>query len=117
MKADVEIGYTKWNDLSKHLEGCGVPKEKKFKCNYENCNAAYIHQDNLKQDTATEHRKQFLYHCKKCQKGFTSSPLATAHRKICYPDKLKSDHTVEDTENKGDETKEDEPTEDDPKDT
>ena len=79
MKADVEIGYTKQNDLSKHLEGCGVPKEKKFKCNYENCNAAYIHQDNLKQHIATEHTKQFLYHCKKCQKGFTSSPLATAH--------------------------------------
>ena len=117
MKADVEIGYTKRNDLSKHLEGCGVPKEKKFKCNYENCNAAYIRQEYLKQHIATEHTKQFLYHCKKCQKGFTSSPLATAHRKICYPDKPKSDHTVEDTENKGDETKEDEPTEDDPKDT
>ena len=112
MKADVEIGYTKRNDLSKHLEGCGVPKEKKFKCNYENCNAAYIHQDNLKQHIAIEHTKQFLYHCKKCQKGFTLSPLATAHRKICYPDKPKPDHTVEDTENpenKGDETKEDEP--------
>ena len=82
---------------------------KKFKCNYENCTSAYIRQDNLKQHIATEHTKQFLYHCKKCQKGFTSSPLAIAHRKICYPEKPKSDHTAEDNE---DETKENEPNKD-----
>ena len=98
MKVGVETGYTKCNNLTKHLEGCGTPKEKKHKCTYPDCKSAYIRPDNLKQHIATEHTKEFLYHCKKCKKGFTSSPLATAHRKICFPDNPKADHIDEDKE-------------------
>ena len=38
----VETGYPKRNDLVKHLTSCGMEKEKKHKCEYENCNAAYV---------------------------------------------------------------------------
>ena len=98
MKQGVETGYTKRNDLNKHLEGCGSVKEKKYKCTYENCNHSYIRPDNLKQHIATVHTKQILYTCKKCNKGFTSSPEATAHRKICFPDKPDTGHVNEEAE-------------------
>ena len=96
MKKDVLTGYTKRNDLSIHLQSCGKEKEKKFKCDYKDCKASYVRSDNLKQHIAKEHTKKILYTCKKCDKGFYTSPEATAHRKICYPEKPDDDHTVED---------------------
>ena len=82
MDKGVETRYTKRNNLAKHLLGCGGTKEKKFKCTYEKCNAAYIRQDNLKQHIAIQHTHVFLYKCKKCGNQFHTSPEATAHRKI-----------------------------------
>ena len=40
---------------------------------------------NLRQHVARDHTKEVLYTCKKCGKGFFTSPEATAHRKLCYP--------------------------------
>ena len=40
---------------------------------------------NLRQHIARDHTKEFLYTCQKCNKGFYTSPEATAHRKLCYP--------------------------------
>ena len=97
MDRGVETGYTKHNDLSIHLESCCLAKEKKHKCTYEGCKASYVRFDNLKQHISKEHTKQYLYTCKKCNKGFFTSPEATAHRKMCYTAKPADDHMEEDT--------------------
>ena len=97
MEKGVETGYTKRNDLVKHLTGCGLTRNKKYKCEYENCNAAYLRPDNLKQHIAQAHTKKFLYFCKKCNKGFCTSPEASNHCKLCYPEKPDTDHTSEET--------------------
>ena len=104
MKKGVESGYTKRNDLTKHLEGCGTVKEKKFKCTYDDCNECYIRVDNLRQHVAKVHTKQFLYSCKKCKKGFFTSREASFHRRACFPDKPDDDHTAQ--ENQDDEKEE-----------
>ena len=104
MDRGVQTGYTKRNDLVKHLDGCGMIREKKYKCDYENCTSAYLRIDNLKQHIAQTHTKKFLYFCKKCQKGFYTSPEASGHRKMCYPGKPDADHTTDET--KETETKE-----------
>ena len=96
MDRGVETGYTLCNVLSIHLESCGLAKEKKHKCTYESCKASYVRFDNLKQHISKEHTKQYLYTCKKCNKGFFTSPEATAHRKMCYTAKPADDHTEED---------------------
>ena len=96
MDRGMETGYTKCNDLSIHLESCGLAKKKKHKCTYEGCKASYVRFDNLKQHVSKEHTKQYLYTCKKCNKGFYTSPEATVHRKICYTAKPADDHMEED---------------------
>ena len=98
MKKGVESGYTKRNDLTKHLEGCGTVKEKKFKCTYENCKESYIRVDNLRQHVARVHTKEFLYSCKKCKKGFFMSREASFHRRACYPNKPEPGHTEQEEE-------------------
>ena len=94
----VETGYTKRNDLVKHLTSCGMEKEKKHKCDYENCTAAYVRPDNLKQHVAQVHTHKFLYFCKKCKQGFFTSPEATNHRKLCFPGKPAPGHTSQETD-------------------
>ena len=37
-----------------------------------------------------------MYTCKKCKKGFFTSPEATAHRKLCYPLKTATNNPEED---------------------
>ena len=98
----IYTGYTKRNDLAKHLLSCGLDqKEKKYKCEYDKCEEAYVRYDNLKQHVAKIHTKEFLYTCKKCKEGFYTSPEATAHRRKCYPEKPDHSHTAEETgENK-----------------
>ena len=97
MDRGAETGYTKCNDLVKHLETCGQVKEKKYICNYKDCGKSYMRYDNLRQHIAKDHTKQELYKCKKCNKGFHTSPEATAHQKICYTSKPDDNH-VEDLE-------------------
>ena len=97
MKKDVESGYTKRNDLNKHLEGCGTTKEKKFKCTYPDCTESYIRSDNLRQHVARVHTKIPLYTCKKCNKGFFTSRDASIHRKDCFPGKPEAAHTEEES--------------------
>ena len=98
MEKEVYTGYTKRNDLAKHLEGCGTTKEKKHKCTHGDCQRSFIRIDNLKQHVAKEHTKVFLYKCKKCDKGFYTSPDATNHRKQCYPVPPNPSHTNEEQE-------------------
>ena len=98
MKKDVESGYTKRNDLNKHLEGCGTTKEKKFKCTYPDCTERYIRSDNLRKHVARVHTKIPLYTCKKCNKGFFTSRDASIHRKDCFPGKPEAAHTEEESE-------------------
>ena len=66
------------------------------KCTYKDCSASYARFDNLKQHISKEHAKQFLYTCKKCNKGFYTLPKATAHQEMCYPAKPNEDHMEED---------------------
>ena len=103
MDRGVETGYTKHNDLTKHLTSCGGIKEKKYKCTYEGCNAAYVCPDNLKQHIALQHTHVFLYKCKKCGKEFYTSPDVTSHRKQYYPIAPDKDHVTEETDPKTDE--------------
>ena len=77
-----------------------VQKKRNMKCTYENCNAAYVRQDNLKQHIAVQHTHVFLYKCKKCDKQFHTSPEATAHRKNCYPVIPDKEHTRDETDPK-----------------
>ena len=98
MDKGIETGYTKRNDLTKHLLGCGSIREKKFKCTYEGCTAAYVRVDNLKQHVASQHTHAFLFYCKKCGKGFSTSPEATSHRKQCYPVDPDKEHTRDETD-------------------
>ena len=111
MKKDVESGYTMRNDLNKHLEGCGMTKEKKFKCTYPDCTESYIRSDNLRQHVARVHTKIPLYTCKKCNKGFFTSRDASIHRKDCFPGKPEAAHTEEESKVKG--TKDTEDNDDD----
>ena len=108
LEVGVETGYTKRNDLVHHLEGCGLEKEKKFKCEYEKCDASYMRSDNLKQHIAEKHTKKYLYFCKKCNKGFFKSPEASAHRKLCFPIKPPGDHTLDEEKQPTGDPKEDE---------
>ena len=98
MDRGAETGYTKCNDLVKHLETCGQVKEKKYICDYNDCGKSDVRYDNLRQHIAKDHPKQELYKCKKCNKGFTTSPEATAHRKICHPSKPDDNHVEQDLE-------------------
>ena len=107
MKKDVESGYTMRNDLNKHLEGCGMTKEKKFKCTYPDCTESYIRSDNLRQHVARVHTKIPLYTCKKCNKGFFTSRDASIHRKDCFPGKPEAAHTEQESKVKGSKDTED----------
>ena len=64
---------------------------------------------NLRQHIAQDHTKEVLYTCKKCGKGFFTSPEATAHRKLCYPPKVivnnPEEDINEDEEKEGDKEK------------
>ena len=97
MKRGVESGYTKRNDLNKHLEGCGTTKEKKFKCTYQGCTESYVRSDNLRQHVSRVHTKIPLYTCKKCNKGFFTSKDASIHRKECFPGKPEPTYTEEES--------------------
>ena len=85
MLKKVETGYTKRNDLVHHLEKCGEPVERKYVCTWKDCSKSFMRASNLRQHVARDHTKEVLYTCKKCGKGFFTSPEATAHRKLCYP--------------------------------
>ena len=103
MSQGVQTGYTKRNDLNKHLEGCGREKEKKHHCNYDGCDAAFIRYDNLRQHVAKVHTKEFLYRCKKCNHGFYTSPEASNHRRMCVPVTPGQDSITEDINKGGEE--------------
>ena len=106
MSQGVETGYTKRNDLNKHLEGCGKEKEKKHHCTYEGCDSSFIRFDNLRQHVAKVHTKDFLYKCKKCGCGFYTSPEASSHRRMCAPITPGWENITEDI-NKGEEEDDD----------
>ena len=102
MSQGVQTDYTKKNDLNKHLEGCGKEKEKKHHCTYEGCDSSFIRFDNLRQHVAKVHTKEFLYKCKKCGRGFYTSPEASSHRRMCTPITPGWENITEDI-NKGEE--------------
>ena len=106
MSQGVQTGYTKRNDLNKHLEGCGKEKEKKHHCTYEGCDSSFIRFDNLRQHVAKVHTKEFLYKCKKCGRGFYTSPEASSHRRMCTPITPGRENITEDI-NKGEEEDDD----------
>ena len=96
MDRGVKTGYTKCNDLSIHLESCGLVKEKKHKCTYEGCKASYVRFDNLKQHISKEHMKQYLYTCKKCNEGSSLHLRQLLIKKMCYTAKPADDYMEED---------------------
>ena len=64
---------------------------------------------NLRQHVAQDHTKEVLYTCKKCGKGFFTSPEATPHRKLCYPPKVITNNPEEDiNEDEGEKEKDEE---------
>ena len=86
MLKNIETGYTKRFDLTKHLTRCGKEgTEKPFKCTgYGECVKAFARVENLRQHVALEHTKETLYKCKKCGRGFSRSTEATNHRRECF---------------------------------
>ena len=102
MNNEIETGYTKRFDLTKHLVRCGKEStDKPFKCTgYENCDKSFARIENLRQHVAGNHTKELLYTCKKCGKGFSRSTDASNHRRICYQDPTEEEEEEEKTEEK-----------------
>ena len=108
MLKKAETGYTKKNDLVHHLEKCGEGIERKHVCTWKDCTKSFMRASNLRQHVAQDHTKEVLYTCKKCGKGFFTSPESTAHRKLCYPPKVIVNNPEEDINEDGGEKEKDE---------
>ena len=77
--------FTTKNDCTRHeQENCkqlDKSQKRKYKCDI--CQVEKSSKQYLREHMAEEHTKQFIYHCKGCNKGFYKHTALNHHKKAC----------------------------------